>query len=178
MIDAFYSKFSENGELLTTTQFGTDGFDLALQIIPDDEMNIYVGGTTTGNLGSNQSGEGDCFLTKFNQKGQILWTNQFGTSKHDGIRGIDFNKNISDNILVSGLVNLPPANAFIRMSKKDGSLLWERSFMNSSGKNVCLDNKGIIYHAGLTQGDLFSAQAGEGDYYSVKIGLDAVYRNH
>lgn len=177
MIDAFYAKFSENGELLNTTQFGTDGFDLALQIIPDDEMNIYVGGTTTGNLGSNQAGEGDCFLSKFNQKGEILWTSQFGTSKHDGIRGIDFNKNISENILVSGLVNLPPSNAFIRMYKKDGNLLWERIFINSSGKNVCLDNKGNIYHAGLTQGDLFSTQAGGGDFYSVKIGLDAIYRN-
>lgn len=180
-IDAFVGSFNEKGELIKFTQFGTDGFDMGLQLIPDDEMNIYIGGSTSGNLGGNQTGNGDCFLTKINSKGNIEWTSQFGTKDHDGIRGIDFNKNISDNILISGILNLPPGKAFIRMYKKDGSLLWENTFIgggsgSASGKNISLDNRGNIYHLGLTLTNLFSSSIGGSDVYLVKLGLEGKFK--
>ena len=183
MIDAYMGSFTDKGEILKFTQFGTDGFDMALQLIPDDEMNVYVGGSTSGNLGCDQIGEGDCFLTKINPTGDIVWSNQFGTKNHDGIRGIAFNKKISDHILVSGILNLPPSNAFIRMYKKDGSLLWERNFVakgmngDTSGKDVGMDNQGNIYHLGLTKANLFGSHIGEGDVYLVKLGLDKIFMN-
>jgi hypothetical protein len=180
-IDAFVGSFNEKGELIKFTQLGTDGFDMGLQLIPDDELNIYIGGSTSGNLGGNQTGNGDCFLTKINSKGNIEWTSQFGTKDHDGIRGIDFNKIISDNILISGILNLPPGKAFIRMYKKDGSLLWENTFIgggsgSASGKNISLDNRGNIYHLGLTLTNLFSSSIGGSDVYLVKLGLEGKYK--
>lgn len=172
VMDAYVGYFTDNGELIKFLQFGTDGFDLALQILIDNEMNLYVGGSTTGDLGSKQEGEGDCFLTKINPEGNLEWTKQFGTDKHDGVCGIEFNSKVSDNILISGLLNLAPANSFIRMYKKDGTLLWEKIIMNASGKNVCLDDHGNITHLGLTHGNLFSSSFGEADFFLVKIGLD------
>lgn len=183
MIDAYTGNFTDNSEKIRFTQFGTEGFDMALQLIADDERNIYVGGSTSGNLGCDQIGEGDCFLTKINSKGDIVWNNQFGTTKHDGIRGIAFNNKISDNILVSGILNLPPSNAFIRMYKKDGSLIWEENIEakeindGTSGKDVQIDNQGNIYHLGLTKGNLYGSHIGEGDVYLVKLGLEKQYRN-
>ena len=182
-MDAFVGSFTDKFELIKFTQFGTDGFDIALQVISDN-LDLYVGGTTTGNLGCSQTGNGDCFLTRISQEGGIVWTSQFGTKNHDSVRGIDLNKKVSDNILVSGLLNLPPGRAFIRMYKKDGSLVWERIIREQgadvgvSGKTVSLDNKGNIYHLGLTGGNLFGQLIGEHDIYLLKLALDQDYMNH
>jgi hypothetical protein len=178
LMDGFTGQFTDKGKLLKYNQFGSEGFDVAMIITADVENNLYVGGSTSGNFGYAQIGEGDGFLIKLNQKGEILWNNQFGTKNNDGVRGITINKNISDNILISGVQNLPPAQAFIRMYRKDGSLLWERNFVargkngDTSGKDVSIDNKGNIYHLGLTGANLFGNLNGEHDFYLVKIGLD------
>src|SRR5674476_308575 len=82
---------------------------------------------------------------KINEKGEIVWNNQFGTKNNDGLRSISFNSDISDNLLVSGILNLPPSNAFIRMYNTDGKMLWEKIFMGASGKSVTFDNNGNIY---------------------------------
>jgi hypothetical protein len=177
-IDSFTGQFTENGELIKYNQFGSDGFDIAEVVRMDDENNIYVGGSTSGNFGASQAGEGDCFLLKLNEKGDILWNNQFGTSNHDGLRSIFFNSAISDNMLVSGILNLPPSNAFMRMYSKDGKMLWEKLFMGSSGKSVTLDNHGNIYHVGLTANNLFGTLIGQHNYYVVKLGLDKIYRKN
>ncbi|MFN8258401.1 MAG: SBBP repeat-containing protein [Bacteroidales bacterium] len=175
-IDVFITRITENGNLIKYDQFGSEGFDIAMAIKTDKENNIYVGGTTSGNFANQQLGEGDCFLVKMNDKGEIIWNKQFGTDKHDGIRAININAKVSDNILVSGLLSLPPAQAFIRSYNKTGELIWEKNFndknADSSGKDVSIDNNGIIYHSGLTQGSLFGKPVGEGDFYIVKLRLD------
>ncbi|MDP4209711.1 MAG: SBBP repeat-containing protein [Bacteroidota bacterium] len=177
-MDVFVGQFSDKGTPVKFIQFGSESFDIPTSILVDNDVNIYVGGSTSGNMACGQMGEGDCFLTKMNMKGQILWNNQFGTKKHDGIKGIAFNKDVSDNIVVSGLLNLPPAHAFIRMYRKDGSLLWERNLVpeestnDASGKNVSIDNRGFIYHSGLTHSGLFAPVLGEDDFYLVKLKMD------
>jgi hypothetical protein len=183
-VDGFTGQFTEKGDLIRYTQFGSEGFDIAMILRVDSEKNIYVGGSTSGNLGCQQIGQGDAFLLKINKNGDILWTHQFGTKNNDGLRGIDFNSKISDNILVSGILNLPPALGFIRMYSKEGNMLWERNFVakginsGTSGKDVCFDNNGNIYHMGLTEANLFGSSIGEGDVYLVKMELDKNPINH
>ena len=97
---------------------------------------------------------------------------------NDGVRSIQLNSGISGNILISGVLNLPPAQAFIRMYRKDGVMLWERKFIatgkngDTSGKDAGFDNKGNFYHVGLTGANLFGTLTGEHDFYIVKLGLD------
>jgi hypothetical protein len=180
-IDGFTGQFTSNGDLIRYNQFGSEGFDIAMIVRIDIEKNIYIGGSTSGNFGCQQIGEGDGFLLKTSEKGDILWNNQFGTNNHDGVRGIDFNHEISDNILVSGIFNLPPAQGFIRMFKKNGELLWERKFIavgknsGTSGKDVSIDAKGNLYHMGLTGANIFGPLIGENDVYLVKLGLDNIF---
>lgn len=174
-IDSFTGQFTENGDLVKYNQFGTEGFDIAEVVGMDNENNIYVGGSTSGNFGAAQAGEGDCYFLKLNEKGEIVWNNQFGTSNHDGLRSIFFNPGVCDNILVSGIMNLPPSNAFVRMYNKDGKMLWEKIFVGASGKSVTLDNKGNIYHVGLTANNLFGTLIGQHNFFIVKLGLDKTY---
>lgn len=184
MIDAFAGVFNDRGEVVRMTQFGTEGFDIALLIKADEEMNLYVGGSTSGNLEGQQSGDGDCFLTKIDASGKILWNRQFGTSKHDGVRGLALNKNITENILVSGIMNLPPSYAFVRMYSPDGKLLMDWNYGagekkgETSGKDVSIDNNGNIFHLGLTGESLYGKLLGEHDFYLVKLKLESRYWNH
>ena len=177
-IDGFTGHFTDKPDLIAYNQFGTDGFDIAMIIDVDDKNCIYVGGSTSGSFGCQQIGEGDAFLLKISEKGDVIWKNQFGTKNNDGVRSIDFNSGISDNILISGVLNLPPAEAFIRMYKRDGTLLWERKFAakgingDTSGKDAGFDHKGNICHVGLTGANLFGTLIGEHDVYVVKLGSD------
>jgi hypothetical protein len=177
-IDGFTGQFTTGLDPVRYNQFGSEGFDIAMIMHPDNEKNIYVGGSTSGNFGAEQIGEGDGFLLKINEKGDVLWNNQFGTKHNDGVRSIQVNSGISGNILISGILNLPPAQAFIRMYRKDGVMLWERKFIatgkngDTSGKDAGFDNKGNFYHVGLTGADLFGTLTGEHDFYIVKLGLD------
>jgi hypothetical protein len=162
-IDCFTAHMT--GDLIETSfnQFGSDGFDIALVLHPDKENNLYVGGSTSGNFGADQKGEGDCFLLKLDQNGNILWHEQFGTEHHDGIRGIDVDK----NVIISGIQNLPPEKAFIRIYDSDGKLKWEKTFEGTSGKDVIAGKKGFT-HLGLTGSDLFGPLIGGHDIYLLK----------
>jgi hypothetical protein len=177
MIDAFAGIFSEAGKPVRFVQFGTDGFDVGLQIKSDDENNLYLGGSTSGNLEQVQQGEGDCFLAKINADGEIVWSRQFGTPNHDGVRGIEINKKISDNILVSGVMNLPPAKTFLRMYDPKGNLLWEKIFLGASGKDATLADNGNMYLLALTGENIFGKLIGVTDVILVRIRLDRCFMN-
>ncbi len=177
-VDGFTAQFDNKGTLIKSVQFGSEGFDVPMIIKTDEKDNIYVGGMTSGNLGCEQIGEGDAFLLKISNKGGIPWIKQFGTTKNDGVRSIDLNPILGDNIFISGVQNLPPAQAFIRMYKIEGSLVWEKNFITEgnngdmSGKSVKIDDKGIITHAGLTMSNLFGKSFGQSDFYLVKLRLE------
>jgi hypothetical protein len=183
MIDAFALKLTDKGVKVQCTQFGSEGFDIPMVCKVDATKSLYVGGTTSGNIGGEQLGEGDCFLVKISNQADIVWSKQFGTSKHDGIRGIDINEKASDNILVSGLLSLPPAQAFMRMYSKTGEFLWEKNVSDvhantdSSGKEVIMDDNGTIYLLGLTQSSLFGPVIGGGDFFLIRLQLDKGFLN-
>lgn len=176
-IDGFTGHFNSSLEKAEFHQFGTDGFDIPLVIHADKNNDIFVAGSTSGNLESGQIGEGDCFILRMNEKGEIIWTKQFGTDKHDGVRGIDINDVVSDNVFISGIMNLPPEKAFIRIYNKDGKMLWEKTFEaegfsgGTSGKDIRIDDEGNLTHIGLTGAPLFGPIIGGHDIYIVKMNI-------
>ena len=105
------------------------------------------------------------------------WSRQFGTPNHDGVRGIEYNKKTSDNILVSGVMNLPPAKTFLRMYDPKGGLLWEKIFLGASGKDASLADNGNIYLLALTGENIFGKLIGVTDVILVKIKLDRCFMN-
>jgi hypothetical protein len=176
--DSFIGLFDTNGKQIKIFQFGTDNYDMASQARVDKEGNIYIGSSTGGDFASKQKGEGDCLLVKMNKNGEIIWSQQFGTEKWDGILGIDMNENISENVIVSGCQHWPDCQSYVRMFTKDGDLLWTRNSGAGGksggvcGKGVCLDKKGNVYHTGQTGGNLFNSAVGKHDIFVVKYELE------
>jgi hypothetical protein len=184
--DAFIGKFTDKGEQIKLFQFGTAELDIATGITIDNEKNIYVGGSTVGNYGTEHQGEGYAFLSKLKQNFELIWTRQFGINIGEFINGIGFNEQGSENIVVSGCQNWPKCQSFIRMYKKDGSLQWVGNYAaigkngGTCGKGICIDNKGNIYHTGYTGGNLFkSIEKPEGhDIFLIKLRIDKSQTNH
>ncbi len=68
-------------------QEGTTGKDSATAVAVGD--GLYVAGVTTGTLpGQNNSGGQDAFLRKYDLNGNVVCTDQFGTSGDENISGI------------------------------------------------------------------------------------------
>lgn len=184
--DAFVGKFNDKGEQVKVFQFGTNEFDIATGIIVDKEKNIYVAGSTLGDFGGKQQGQGDAFISKLNQNFETIWTQQFGTTKWDGVNGIALNEQISENIVVGCCQNGPTCQSSIRMFKKDGNIISVNNYIaggkngGTCGQGVCIDNKGNIYQTGLTGGNLFkSINKTEGhDIFLIKLCMDESQTNH
>jgi hypothetical protein len=83
LLDIFLTKFDSSGNISGCQQFGTSGDDISYGIVLDSGGNIYLTGSTGGNLGTISAGLLDIFLTKFDSSGNRIFTQQFGTDQDD-----------------------------------------------------------------------------------------------
>lgn len=173
--DAFWGIFSPDFEQIQMRQFGAEKSDIADAIGTDGKNNVYIAGSTDWTMNPKQKLEGDCFLQKWNEKGDLIWTRQFGTDNWDGINGLAI---LQDNkVVVSGCMDNPACKSFCRMYDDDGVLLWSRNFIaqggrGTCGKGVCIDRQGYIYHTGYTGANLFSELRGAHDVFLIKLKAD------
>ena len=171
--DLIWGIFSKELKQLEMKQFGTNEGDMAGEIKIDNQNNVYVSGCTFGNAITQQKGNGDALLQKWNGNGELIWTKQFGTSNWDGMHSIAIIP--YKGIVVSGCYDYPLCKSFIKMYNEGGSLLWQRNIVaqgtggGSCGKDVCINRQGYIYHAGYTGANLFSDLRGEHDLYLIKL---------
>jgi hypothetical protein len=87
-VDAFVSKYDFNGRVVWTRQFGTAKYDDALGIAVSAQ-GVYVAGNTTGAWpGHLNVGDYDVFVRKYDVKGGVAWTQQFGGRAHEELLGI------------------------------------------------------------------------------------------
>jgi hypothetical protein len=174
-MDGFIAKFDNKGNLIWNKTFGTSVFDLATTLKIDKEGYIYVGGSTGGEFGGIQAGNGDAFIAKFDNSGEKLWIRQFGRNKWDGVLSVVFAKDSSEDIILSGCQNWESCEGYCRRYDNKGTLLWVEEFIpqgengGTCGKDVAVDSKGNVYHIGGTGANLFSENLGEHDIYVVKM---------
>ena len=162
-----------------TQQFGTPFNDVGQGIARDSSANIYITGSTGGNLdGNTSSGQLDVFLTKFDSTGNKLFTRQIGTAFED--IGYAVAVDGSGNVFVTGSTggSLPGNTSFgqldVFLAKFDpsGTLLFARQFgtpFNDIGRGIALDGSGNIFITGWTEGSLGSTSSGQQDVFLAKI---------
>jgi len=161
-----------------TQQFGTTGNDVGRGIVLDSSANIYITGSTDGNLDGNiSSGLLDIFLTKFDSTGNKLFTRQFGTTGRDTGYGVVVDS--SGNVYVTGSTEgILGASAFglsdIFLAKFDssGNLLFIKQLGTTGfdiGYGVTVDSSGNVYVTGSTEGILGSSAFGLSDIFLAKF---------
>ena len=80
-IDGFVRRIDRDGEEIWTRQFGSTGDD-PVTGVGITSTGVVVAGSTNGALpDATHLGESDAFLLKYNAKGALVWTVQFGTDR-------------------------------------------------------------------------------------------------
>ena len=132
-------------------KFGTAAGDGAFAVAVDGSGNVYVAGTTYGALAGSHAGASDAFVRKFDAKGAIVWTQQFGTSTDEQGNGIAVDG--SGNVYVTGRTFGGSSNGgFVRKLDASGTTLWARPFGDAAETPaaVAVDGSGNSYVAGTT----------------------------
>ena len=172
--DAFMKMYDSDGNELWTNQFGTTGLDIIrTSSIDPSTGNILVAGESQGNLTGTNAGDGDAFLRMYDSDGNILWTDQFGTSEYDWIYTSAIDPS-TGNILVAGptLGDIEGTNAgyydaFLRMYDSDGNILWTEQFGTRDLDYIITSSldpsNGNVLVAGITTGNLDGTNVGNAD---------------
>jgi len=171
--DFFLAKFGPAGNLLFTRQFGTLADDRAFGLAMDGVGNVYVAGSTGGDLdgpaiGSDPLvGATDFFLAKFDPAGNLLFTRQLGTLATDEARGVAVDG--VGSVYVTGTTGqdldgpgggdpfFGGSDVFLARFDSSGNLLFTRqlgTLADDRGFAVVVDGAGNTYVTGTTAGDL------------------------
>ena len=101
--DAFLIKYSPNGNFVWARQLGTSDNDTSHSVAVDSSGNIYITGTTAGNLNDIGAGGEDIFLACYDTEGTLLWSRQIGTIGDDVSRSVAIDA--WDNVYITGYTN-------------------------------------------------------------------------
>ncbi len=131
----------------------------------DNTGNVFIAGTTEGNLNTETETTGYIFLSKISIDADILWTRQFGPTEGIDVSAIAIDQD--GNCYLAGQTNGPinetnPAgadDAFIVKYDPNGIMLWEQllgTTMNESALAMVIDANSNCYITGSTSGTLDS----------------------
>jgi len=159
--DAFFIKVDEQGKEITKKQWGSTSSDLVGSAVIDDDENIYVIGDTHIDFNTgNRSRTPNIFITKINNKDEIVWTKHH---QSDGYELISFASINGSDIYITGqLENLGSTASkdcfLLKFNEETG--FKEISILETDRKeyikSINVDKTGNIYLAGYTEGDLSS----------------------
>ncbi len=175
LTDAFFAKYSKQGKLLKIWQFGTNQYDDVNCLLIDKNKNIYLAGTSFGNIVSENKGKEDVFLMKLDKGWNIIWEKQYGTVSWDEAWYIELIKSDTE-LVISGSGN---PDAYLRLYDTNGNLKWNEVFAargikaGTGGRHFAVYKNKYIYFTGFTFADLFSKNLNKetGDAFIVKLGL-------
>jgi hypothetical protein len=159
--DAFLVKHDEAGSQQWARQWGTSSLESPQDVCTDSSGNVFVTGSTEGQLGAEHAGSRDVFLTKFNAAGNLIWTRQWGTNQND--IGWSIAADQLDNVYVSGSTSNNPGggaitahDSFVLKFDSAGELAWQfrRDVATiDSGSGIAVDSVGNVYLAGAVNQD-------------------------
>jgi hypothetical protein len=140
--DAFLTKVDPSGKLVWTRQFGSSQSDFSAGVSVDPAGDVYVSGTTYGDLAGPISGYRQEFLGKYDSGGNLLWIRQFGSAdilEYNGVaagRGFVY---VADD----------GGNAISKYDSS-GNHLWTQHTDQIFG--LAADNSGNVFTTGFAQG--------------------------
>jgi len=184
--DAFIAKFDSNGRRKWIRQIASSngGDDEARSVAVNSAGEVYVGGTTTGDLtgpGANQ-GNTDLWVARFDRNGNRSWLAQYGTDQIDMVHNLAVSSAGAIHVVGETEGSLPGTAAnqggfdffvvsYDRSGNRQTNLQWGTPEADSLS-GVAVGTGGELYVAGWTEGTLPEAvSAGGRDGVLARIDL-------
>ncbi len=176
--DGFLVKLDANGNEFWRRQFGTTQSDLVRGVSTDIQGNIFVSGTTLGDLAGSSNGGRDGFVIKYDSNGMPVWLRQFGTSGDEIVT--DNHCDQAGSVVICGSTdgglagaNQGASDAFALKYDPAGNLVWIRQWGTpeaDSANALTTDSADDVFVTGGTSG-IFEGQSGAGmvDIFTSKI---------
>ncbi len=125
--DNYLVKTDEQGNFLWDKTYGGSGWEKVNDAILLPDTSIVMVGQTN----STTSGNDNFYIVRTNQKGDTLWTKNFGTVGNDFATSIEL---LNDSMFVVGgtkyITDSLKNKAYLMCFKKDGQLVWEHCYGN------------------------------------------------
>jgi len=138
---------------------------------------VYIGGTVIGSLpGFSSAGQSDAFVESYDQSGNLLWSQQFGSSKDEQVLGMaaDATGAYAAGYTMGSLPGQKSAgstDAFLAKYSPTGALLWLHQF-GASGIDrleAATSDGTSVYVCGYTDSSLYGQPfAGNQDVFVQK----------
>ena len=163
-LDLFLASYDIDGNQKWFYQSGTSNADVTYGLTIDSSSNLYVVGSSNGNLDGNTNlGGQDAFIMKFNSSGTRQWTTLIGTTSDDLAFSVAADD--SGNIYIAGTtkgslngnVNVGGSDIFLAKYNSSGNQLWTRSIAtigDDSSTGLVIDKSQNIYITGYVNGSL------------------------
>ena len=174
--DAGVIKYNTAGTRQWTRQFGTVADDYSYGITLDGSGNVYVAGTTEGDLDGANAGQRDWFVRKYDSAGMADWTRQVGSAALDYVRSVTTDADGNVFVVGSGGADFDgntSAGGFDLVVVKYNSAgvkQWSKQIGSDNydyGQGVATDASGAVYITGYSE-------AGFDGHTNLGAGSDAV----
>ena len=189
-LDGYLAKYDPvTGAAIWETLIGSSANDQLQSVTTDVLGNVYVSGTTFGNVAAVNSGGSDGFVAKYSSNGVLIWEKQFPSALNTPWGGDRGNAQVlvdgQENVYITGntttSVNGQPysGGTAIYLIKLDanGNTLWTQEF--GSGwetfiQSMAFTASGNIAMTGFAYGSLNGQpyQGGYGEWLSIEYGVD------
>jgi pimeloyl-ACP methyl ester carboxylesterase len=166
--DAFIAKYNKNGVLQWARNAGGSENDYGCQLALDKTGNIYVVGYFRGIANWNQlsktsSPQGDLFIAKYSNSGDIKWVKSGDIGVNNSLHGIGTDKagnsyvsaNFSGDVLFEGAPSASTAingtDIFLITYDTNGNFRWIRTAGGNGddgGNDTCIDEEGNVIITG------------------------------
>lgn len=168
--DIVVGKLDPAGNTLWTQQFGSTTTDYGRAVSFDASGNLYVTGTTQGDLVGSNAGSNDVILAKFDTAGAEVWSRQLGTGISDNAWALTSDD--QGNAYLAGYredsttVNSPDEGVLVIKTDSDGNTVWSK-VIDAGGLNqaygIALDPTGNLLVSGRIDGKVMKLDP-NGDY--------------
>lgn len=198
--DIFIEKLDANGNFLWVNTIGGPEDDFGLNIITDNNGNVYTTGAfkATVDFDSDNGvdnhtsvGNNDIFIHKLDPNGNFLWAKTLGGSFNDEVTDVKVDANGNPYILGYflgttdfdpgiGVVNhtsLGGTDVFIEKLDGNGNFQWAKTFGGTSydfGSTIMFDASGSIYSIGRFN-DIVDFDPGNGSDSHTSLGGTDVF---
>jgi hypothetical protein len=140
--DAFVGRYSVTGGQGWTRQMGTVSTDTGMGVTVDALDNVFLAGSTGGNLGKVNAGGYDAYVVKYDKNGTRQWSSQFGGATSERLNSITTD---GTNLYVAGAITDTDTDFFLAKLNSDGTVAWTRS----AGTPGTEELTSIAYNAAL-----------------------------